>query len=154
VTCRPIARQRMLSVLWSYPRLYNETTTIIDSSHSCESGVEYLHRDHASRRRWRKEKSQIWDSKIWSRVPRNSDPRKTTLASASSIYKTQTRPLVREGAPQKQDRNCQTVINIWSWLTHRQSQCDFDLIDSSVGSHGVSSRKKTRVCQIVICELL
>jgi hypothetical protein len=26
----------------------------------------------------------------------------------------QTRPLVREGAPQKQDRNCQTVINIWS----------------------------------------
>jgi hypothetical protein len=26
------------------------------------------------------------------------------------------RPLVREGAPQKQDRNCQTVIiNIWSW---------------------------------------
>jgi hypothetical protein len=23
-------------------------------------------------------------------------------------------PLVREGAPQKQDRNCQTVINIWS----------------------------------------
>jgi hypothetical protein len=27
----------------------------------------------------------------------------------------QTRPLVREGAPQKQDRNCQRVINIWSW---------------------------------------
>jgi hypothetical protein len=26
----------------------------------------------------------------------------------------QTRPLVREGAPQKQDRNFQTVINIWS----------------------------------------
>jgi hypothetical protein len=24
----------------------------------------------------------------------------------------QTRPLVREGAPQKQDRNCQTLINI------------------------------------------
>jgi hypothetical protein len=30
-----------------------------------------------------------------------------------SIYKRQTRPLVREGAPQKQNRNCQTVINIW-----------------------------------------
>jgi hypothetical protein len=28
--------------------------------------------------------------------------------------KRQARPLVREGAPQKQDRNCQTVINIWS----------------------------------------
>jgi hypothetical protein len=26
----------------------------------------------------------------------------------------QTRPLVREGAPQGQDRNCQTIINIWS----------------------------------------
>jgi hypothetical protein len=27
---------------------------------------------------------------------------------------TQTRPLVREGTPQRQDRNCQRVINIWS----------------------------------------
>jgi hypothetical protein len=40
----------------------------------------------------------------------------------------QTRPLVGEGAPQKQDRKCQTVINIWSyWLTDRQSKCDLDL---------------------------
>jgi hypothetical protein len=39
----------------------------------------------------------------------------TALARDSSIYKRQTRPLVREGAPQKQYRNCQTVINIWSW---------------------------------------
>jgi hypothetical protein len=31
-------------------------------------------------------------------VKRDSDPRKTTLASASSIYKRQTRPLVREDA--------------------------------------------------------
>jgi hypothetical protein len=48
-------------------------------------------------------------------VQRDSDPRKTTLARASCIYKRQTRPLVREGALQKQDRNCQRVINIWSW---------------------------------------
>jgi hypothetical protein len=27
----------------------------------------------------------------------------------------QIRPLVREGAPQKQNRNCQRLINIWSW---------------------------------------
>jgi hypothetical protein len=50
--------------------------------------------------------------------------------------KRETRPLVREGAPQWQDSNCQTVINIWSWapngarhqdrLTDCQSQCDFD----------------------------
>jgi hypothetical protein len=43
------------------------------------------------------------------------DLRKTALARASSIYERQTRPLVREGAPQKKkDCNCQTVINIWS----------------------------------------
>jgi hypothetical protein len=57
-----------------------------------------------------------------SRVPRDSDPRKTTLARASSIYKRQTRPLVREGAPQKQHRNCQRVIwgstpGLTDWLT-------------------------------------
>jgi hypothetical protein len=86
-----------------------------DGSRISGSGVEYLHRDPASRRRRRKGKSQIWDSKIWSRVPRDSDPRKTTLARASSIYKRQTCPLVRKGAPQKQDRNCQSVTNIWSW---------------------------------------
>jgi hypothetical protein len=45
---------------------------------------------------------------------RDSDQSKTALARASSIYTGQTRPLVRESAPQKQDRNCQTVINIWS----------------------------------------
>jgi hypothetical protein len=75
----------------------------------------YLHRDPASRKRQRKGKSRFRDSKIWFRVPRDSDPRKTALARVSSTYKRQTRPLVREGAPQKQDCNCQTVINIWSW---------------------------------------
>jgi hypothetical protein len=49
-----------------------------------------------------------------SRVPRDSDPKEIALARSSSTYKRQTRPLIREGAPQKQDRNCQTVINIWS----------------------------------------
>jgi hypothetical protein len=81
----------------------------------CGGGVEYLHRDPASRKRWRNGKSQIWDSKIRSRVPRDSDLRKAALVRVSSMYKWQTRPLVREGAPQKQARNCQTVISIWSW---------------------------------------
>jgi hypothetical protein len=54
--------------------------------------------------------------------------------------KRQTHPFVREGVPQRKDRDCQTVINIWSWvsdrarhqdwltdwLTDRQSQCDFE----------------------------
>jgi hypothetical protein len=73
----------------------------------------------------------------WS-VPRSYLEDKLALQGirASSIHKRQTRPLVREGFPQKQDRNCQTVINIRSWapdgtrhqdlLTDRQSQCDFD----------------------------
>jgi hypothetical protein len=64
----------------------------------------------ASRRRRRKRMYQVWDSKIWSRVPK-----KTALTMASSMYKRQTRPLVREGATQRQDRNCRTVINILSW---------------------------------------
>jgi hypothetical protein len=31
-----------------------------------------------------------------------------------AAYTKDTRPFVREGAPQKQDRKCQTVKNIWS----------------------------------------
>jgi hypothetical protein len=62
-------------------------------------------------RRW-KEKSQIWDSKIWSRVPRISNPRKTRLARTISIYKTDQSSRQR-GLPRKQDRNCQRIINIW-----------------------------------------
>jgi hypothetical protein len=99
----------------------------------CGGGVEYLHCDPASRRRRRKGKSQYWDSKIWSEVPRDSDPRMTALARASSTCKRQTRPLVREGAPQAQDRNCHTsnkdlvVSPRWvlysktDWLADRRS---------------------------------
>jgi hypothetical protein len=47
-------------------------------------GIEYLHRSPASRRKRRKEKSRIRDSKIWSRVPLDSDPRMTALARASN----------------------------------------------------------------------
>jgi hypothetical protein len=47
-------------------------------------------------------------------VPRDLDQGKTTLVMASSIYKRQTRPLIREDVLQKQDGNCQRVINIWS----------------------------------------
>jgi hypothetical protein len=90
-------------------------TTGQDTSDPCGGGVEYLHCDPASRRRRRKGKFQFWNSKIWSRVPRDSDLRKTALARASGIYKRQTHPLVREGAPRKQERNCQTEIYIWSW---------------------------------------
>jgi hypothetical protein len=53
--------------------------------------------------------SRIWDSKIWSRVPRDSDPGMTALARTTSNCKRQTRSIVRESAPHQQTRNCLTV---------------------------------------------
>jgi hypothetical protein len=112
--------------VWSVRSLYNED----QRDKPCGGGVEYLHRDPASRRRRRKGKSQIWDSKIWSRVPRDSDLRKTALAWASSNCKRQTRPLVREGAPKQQTRNCQTIIKIRSlsprWVLYSKTDWPAD----------------------------
>jgi hypothetical protein len=100
-----LRKSRTLFVL-SVLQLYNMNPFATKKGDPCGGGVEYLHRDPASCRRRRKGKSQIWDSKIWSQVPRDSYPRKTALARASSTYKRQTRPLVREGAPQEQESNC------------------------------------------------
>jgi hypothetical protein len=57
------------------------------------------------------------DSKIWSRVPRESDPRMTALARISSNCKRQTRSLVRESALYKQTSNWLTIIKIWAYAT-------------------------------------
>jgi hypothetical protein len=108
---------RLVFVVKTLCFLWGTDWMFITVFRSCGGGFEYLHRDPASRRR-RNGKSQIWDSKLWSRVPRDSDQKKTTLARASSIYKRQTRPLVREGAAQQQDRNCQRVINFCSGARH------------------------------------
>jgi hypothetical protein len=64
----------------------------------CGGGVEYLHRNPAIRRRRRKGTSRIWESKIWSRVPRDSDPRMNALVRTSSTFKQQTH-LSSERAP-------------------------------------------------------
>jgi hypothetical protein len=69
----------------SVPRCYNHCKLAVVSTVPCGGEVEYLHRDPASRGRRRKGKSQIWDSKIWSRVLRDTGPRNTMLAKASSI---------------------------------------------------------------------
>jgi hypothetical protein len=50
------------------------------------------------------------DSKIWSRVPWDLDPRKTALAKPRSNCKLLTQPLVREGTLHKQTRNCLKLI--------------------------------------------
>jgi hypothetical protein len=78
----------------------------------CGGGVEYYHRSSASRKRRRKGKSRIWDSKIWSRVPRDSDPRMTALVRTSSNCKREIRPLVSESAPYQQPATI-WLINIW-----------------------------------------
>jgi hypothetical protein len=42
-------------------------------------------------------------------------PENEWAGEASSNFKRQTRPLVREGALNQQTRNCQTIIKIWSY---------------------------------------
>jgi hypothetical protein len=77
----------------------------------CGGVVEYLHRSPASRRRRRKGKSRIWDSKIWSRVPRDSDPRMTALTRTSSNCK---RPVLSsERAPHINKLATSWLITIW-----------------------------------------
>jgi hypothetical protein len=49
---------------------------------------------------------------MWSWVLRDFDRRVT----ANCTSKLQTRPLVREGVPQHDDRKCTTVIKIWPWV--------------------------------------
>jgi hypothetical protein len=78
--------------MWSVQKIFNQDSWSNEFSNPCGGGVEYLHRDPASRRRWRKGKSQIRDSKM--------DPRKTAPGKGQQ-YLRKTRPLVRDGAPQK-----------------------------------------------------
>jgi hypothetical protein len=101
--------------MWLVPKCYKLGQSSSGIDDPCGGGVEYLHRDPASRKRRRKGKFRIWDSKIWPRVLRDSDPKMTALAKASRNCKRQTRPLVRDGNQDQQTRNCQTIIKIWSW---------------------------------------
>jgi hypothetical protein len=58
-----------------------------------------LHCSPVSHRRQRKGKSRMWDSKIWSRVLWDSDPKMTALARASSNCKWETRHLCQRERP-------------------------------------------------------
>jgi hypothetical protein len=61
----------------------------------------------------------------------DSDPRKTALARASSIYKRQTRPRRQRAHHKNKTVTVKTVMSPrWGstpGLTDRQSQCDMDL---------------------------
>jgi hypothetical protein len=50
--------------------------------------------------------SRVWDSKMWSWVPRDSDLGMTAMAKASSNCKRQTHPLVRRMLHKDYDRKC------------------------------------------------
>jgi hypothetical protein len=76
--------------IFGSPRSYKELVQFIrwrGRTFPCGGGIEYLHRDPASRRRRRKGKSQIWDSNIWSRVPRDSDQRMIALCKGQQHIK-------------------------------------------------------------------
>jgi hypothetical protein len=79
----------------------------------CGGGVEYLHHNPASRRRRRKGNSRIWDSKIWSKVPREPDLKMTALARTRRNCIRQTRPLVRESSRINKPATV-WLIKIWS----------------------------------------
>jgi hypothetical protein len=118
--------------VWSVRRLCNENNTSSSVSTTHGGGFEYLHRNPDSRRRrqngnpvpggitgpgtWPSTlgESRIWGSKMWSLVPRDTNPRMTALARTSSSCKLQTCPLVRVRSPHQQTCNCQTVTTLWS----------------------------------------
>jgi hypothetical protein len=116
----------------SIPRLtdwltVNRSVTSTVKIIPCGGGIEYHHGDPASRRRRRKGKSQIWDSKIWLRVQRDSDPRINTLANINSSCKRQTRPLVREDSPWLSNSNKYlgldwSTVSMWPWRCLKQSK--------------------------------
>jgi hypothetical protein len=51
--------------------------------------------------------------------PKGLGPRKDYAGEVQQHIQKIDRPLVREGVPQKQDCNCQRLINIWSYAPDR-----------------------------------
>jgi hypothetical protein len=70
-----------------------------------------------------------YETVIYGREAQGTRTREKLRWPGSAAFKKQTRPLVREGAPETQDRNCQRVINIWSWAPdgarHQDLQIDW-----------------------------
>jgi hypothetical protein len=114
-----ISKERKQLVLPCYPRVKagsNTSTTaqrVVGGHEKEPSAWRYnwptLFLRDINTRTWpsRLGESRIWDSKIWSWVPRYSDLRMTALARTSSNCKRQTRSLVRESAPHQQTCNWQ-----------------------------------------------
>jgi hypothetical protein len=57
---------------------------------------------------------------MWSRVPTDSEPRRTSLAKDSSIYKRQTHSLIRVGVPvERKKRRYLSKSNIYLVMSSR-----------------------------------
>jgi hypothetical protein len=118
-TCGATMKELLYVVfpMWSVLRLYKENQLEFSVSSLCGCGFSYFHCSPVSHRRWQKgynwatlflgntnmriwpsrfRQSQIWESKIWSWVSWDLDPRMTALLKASSNCKLQIHPLVRE----------------------------------------------------------
>jgi hypothetical protein len=78
--------------------------------------MEYFHCSLASCKRQQKGNPVSNESKMWSWVLRNFDPRVTALARSSCSYthKLQNCPLIRRVASQE-DHKYPMLIEIWSW---------------------------------------
>jgi hypothetical protein len=105
--------------MWSVPRLHNKIpsgdpvlTRVEAASNTSTVTLRVVGGD--------KKGSLKSETVKYGRKSQGTRTEKTALARASGTYKRQTRPLVREGAPQNQERNCQTYsvfraeIKIWS----------------------------------------
>jgi hypothetical protein len=97
--------KRLHFLLWSVPNGYKGHGRSYESVLPCGGGVEYFHRDPASRRRRRKGKSRVWDSKIW--FESQGTPTEKECAGKGQQHIQKTDPPARQrGRPiKKQDRN-------------------------------------------------
>jgi hypothetical protein len=97
------------------PTTVHRSTNWATREYPCGGGVEYLHRDPASRRRQRKGSLKFETVKYGSESQGIRTRERLSWQGPAACIND--RPILSsERAPHKeQDRNCQTVINIWSW---------------------------------------
>jgi hypothetical protein len=104
---------------WSVLSLYKDSYKYVTQSerkYPCGGGVEYFRRDPASRRRQRKGSLESETVKYGNEY-QGARTRVRLRWQGTAAY-TKDRPVLssERASPQKQDRNCQTVIHIWSWV--------------------------------------
>jgi hypothetical protein len=82
--------------------------------HPCGGGVEYLHRDPASRKRRRKGSLKSETVKYGHESYGTRTRKWLRWRGPAATVNDRPVHFVREGAPNQQTRNCQTITKIWS----------------------------------------